>query len=48
MPFGDYGVALNVVLPTGGTEVAVIARGEGLDGHARAVEVRTDERRARS
>jgi histidinol dehydrogenase len=78
-PFGDYGVASNHVLPTGGTarfasglraadfmkvmsvvemndgaaralapEVALIARSEGLEGHARAVEVRTEERRAKS
>jgi histidinol dehydrogenase len=74
VPFGDYGVASNHVLPTGGTarfasglraadfvtvtsvveldanaarrlapEVAAIARSEGLDGHARAVEVRAEE-----
>jgi histidinol dehydrogenase len=79
VPFGDYGVASNHVLPTGGTarfasglraadfvkvmsvvemddgaaralapEVAVIARSEGLEGHARAVEVRTEERRIKS
>jgi hypothetical protein len=29
-------------------EVALIARSEGLEGHARAVEVRTDERGGRS
>jgi histidinol dehydrogenase len=79
VPFGDYGVASNHVLPTGGTarfasglraadfvkvmsvvemddgaaralapEVAVIARSEGLESHARAVEVRTEERRGKS
>jgi histidinol dehydrogenase len=73
VPFGDYGVASNHVLPTAGTarfasglrasdfvkvmavvemddeaaerlapEVAVIARSEGLVGHARAVEVRSE------
>lgn len=77
VPFGDYGVASNHVLPTGGTarfasglraadfvkvmsvvemddaaarrlapEVAAIARAEGLDGHARAVEVRAGGGRA--
>jgi histidinol dehydrogenase len=77
VPFGDYGVASNHVLPTSATarfssglraadfvtvssvvemddraarelatEVAAIARAEGLDGHARAVEVRTEERRS--
>jgi histidinol dehydrogenase len=76
VPFGDYGVASNHVLPTAGTarfasglraadfvavssvvemddaaaarlapEVAVLARAEGLTGHARAVELRTQERR---
>jgi histidinol dehydrogenase len=71
VPFGDYGVGSNHVLPTMGTarfssglraadfvtvspvveidaaaaaalgpEVALIARAEGLDGHARAVELR--------
>jgi histidinol dehydrogenase len=75
VPFGDYGVASNHVLPTAGTarfasglraadfvkvmsvvelderaaerfasEVATIARREGLDAHARAVEVRTEDR----
>jgi histidinol dehydrogenase len=75
VPFGDYGVASNHVLPTGGTarfasglraadfvkvmsvvemdnvaaaalgpEVSAIARSEGLIGHARAVEVRTQDR----
>lgn len=48
VPFSDCGVATNVVLSTGATEVAVIARSEGLGRHARTVEVRTDERRARS
>jgi len=73
VPFGDYGVASNHVLPTAGTarfasglraadfvtvasvveltqaaavrlapEVATIARDEGLVGHARAVEIRTE------
>jgi histidinol dehydrogenase len=73
VPFGDYGVASNHVLPTAGTarfasglrasdfvkvmtvvemdgeaaerlapEVAAIARSEGLVGHARAVEVRSE------
>jgi histidinol dehydrogenase len=73
VPFGDYGVASNHVLPTAGTarfesglraadfvkvtavvemeegaarrlapEVATIARSEGLSGHARAVEVRSE------
>jgi histidinol dehydrogenase len=77
VPFGDYGVASNHVLPTAGTarfssglraadfvkvmsvvevddratralapEVSAIARSEGLVGHARAVEVRTEERRS--
>jgi hypothetical protein len=46
VPITDCGVASNVVLPTGATEVAAIARSEGLGGHARTVEVRTDERRA--
>jgi histidinol dehydrogenase len=77
VPFGDYGVASNHVLPTSATarfssglraadfvtvssvvemddraarelapEVATIARAEGLEGHARAVEVRTEERRS--
>jgi histidinol dehydrogenase len=77
VPFGDYGVASNHVLPTSGTarfasglraadfvtvtsvvemddraaaalapEVAAIARSEGLVGHARAVEVRAEDRRA--
>jgi hypothetical protein len=46
VPFTDCGVASNVVLPTGATEVAAIARSEGLGGHARTVDVRTDERRA--
>lgn len=76
VPFGDYGVASNHVLPTAGTarfasglrtadfvtvssvvemddeaaarlapEVATIARAEGLIGHARTVELRTQERR---
>lgn len=76
VPFGDYGVASNHVLPTAGTarfasglrasdfvkvmsvvemddeaaaafapEVATIARSEGLIGHARAAEVRTQDRR---
>jgi histidinol dehydrogenase len=71
VPFGDYGVGSNHVLPTMGTarfasglrasdfvrvssyirvdsegltrfgsEVEAVARAEGLDGHARAVEVR--------
>jgi histidinol dehydrogenase len=75
VPFGDYGVASNHVLPTAGTarfasglrasdfvtvssvveltedaavrlapEVAAIARSEGLAGHARAVEIRTEDR----
>ena len=75
VPFGDYGVASNHVLPTAGTarfasglrasdfvtvssvvemdagaaarlapEVAAIARAEGLVGHARAVELRTETR----
>jgi histidinol dehydrogenase len=74
VPFGDYGVGSNHVLPTMGTarfssglrasdfvttsavvevspeaarqvapEIAAIARAEGLDGHARAVEIRTKE-----
>ncbi len=74
VPFGDYGVASNHVLPTGGTArfasglrtadfvkvmsvveidpeaarrlapgVAAIARSEGLEGHARAVEVRAED-----
>jgi histidinol dehydrogenase len=73
VPFGDYGVASNHVLPTAGTarfasglraadfvtvasvveltqaaavrlapEVATIARDEGLVGHARSVEIRTE------
>jgi histidinol dehydrogenase len=73
VPFGDYGVASNHVLPTAGTarfasglrasdfvkvmaviemddraarrlapEVAAIARSEGLAGHARAVEIRSE------
>jgi histidinol dehydrogenase len=73
--FGDYGVASNHVLPTGGTarfssglrashfvkvmsvvemddggaaslapEVSAIARTEGLVGHARAVEIRSEDR----
>jgi histidinol dehydrogenase len=73
VPFGDYGVASNHVLPTAGTarfasglrasdfvkvmtvvemddgaaqrlapEIAAIARSEGLVGHARAVEVRSE------
>jgi histidinol dehydrogenase len=77
VPFGDYGVASNHVLPTAGTarfasglratdfvkvmsvvemndgaaralapEVSTIARSEGLIGHARAVEVRAEDRRA--
>jgi histidinol dehydrogenase len=77
VPFGDYGVASNHVLPTSATarfssglraadfvtvtsvvemddraarelapEVATVARSEGLDGHARAVEVRSEERRS--
>jgi histidinol dehydrogenase len=76
VPFGDYGVASNHVLPTAGTarfasglrapdfvtitsvvemtdeaaarlapEIAAIARSEGLAGHARAVEIRTEDRR---
>ena len=76
VPFGDYGVASNHVLPTGGTarfssglrasdfvtvssvveldggaarrlapEVSQIARAEGLAGHARAVEIRAEDRR---
>lgn len=76
VPFGDYGVASNHVLPTAGTarfasglraadfvkvmsivemddaaartlapEVSAIARTEGLVGHARAVEIRTQDRR---
>jgi histidinol dehydrogenase len=76
VPFGDYGVASNHVLPTAGTarfasglratdfvkvmsvvemdpgaaralapEVSLIARSEGLIGHARAVEVRAEDRR---
>jgi histidinol dehydrogenase len=76
VPFGDYGVTSNHVLPTAGTarfasglrasdfvkvmsvveldrsaaerfapEVSTIARHEGLDAHARAVEVRTKGRR---
>ena len=76
VPFGDYGVASNHVLPTAGTarfssglrttaflkvmsvvemddrgasalaaEVSTLARSEGLIGHARAVEVRTEDRR---
>jgi histidinol dehydrogenase len=76
VPFGDYGVASNHVLPTSGTarfasglraadfvkvtsvvemdeaaarslapEVAAIARSEGLDGHARAVEIRAEGHR---
>jgi histidinol dehydrogenase len=76
VPFGDYGVASNHVLPTAGTarfssglratdfvkvmsvvemndeaalrlapEVSALARSEGLVGHARAVEVRAEERR---
>jgi len=76
VPFGDYGVASNHVLPTSGTarfasglraadfvtvtsvvemdeaaaralapEVAAIARSEGLVGHARSVEVRSEGRR---
>jgi histidinol dehydrogenase len=75
VPFGDYGVASNHVLPTAGTarfacglrsadfvtisslvelddraaarlgpEVAAIARSEGLLGHARAVEIRAEDR----
>ena len=75
VPFGDYGIASNHVLPTAGTarfasglrasdfvrvmsviemdekavtafasDVATIARAEGLIGHARAVEVRAEER----
>ncbi len=75
VPFGDYGVASNHVLPTAGTarfasglrasdfvkvmsvvemddkaaatfapDVATIARAEGLVGHARAVEVRAEDR----
>jgi histidinol dehydrogenase len=75
VPFGDYGVASNHVLPTGGTarfasglratdflrftavvelepeaarrlapEVAEIARGEGLVGHARAATIRAEGR----
>lgn len=77
VPFGDYGVASNHVLPTAGTarfasglraaefvkvmsvveldadaaarfapSVATMARHEGLAGHARAVEVRAEDRRA--
>jgi histidinol dehydrogenase len=76
VPFGDYGVASNHVLPTAGTarfssglraadfvkvmsvvemddaaarelapQVSAIARSEGLVGHARAVEVRAEDRR---
>jgi histidinol dehydrogenase len=76
VPFGDYGVASNHVLPTAGTarfasglraadfvkvmsvvemddaaartlapEVSTIARTEGLAGHARAVEIRAQDRR---
>jgi histidinol dehydrogenase len=76
VPFGDYGVASNHVLPTAGTarfasglraadfvkvtsvvemsdaaaarfapEVALIARSEGLVGHARAVEIRAEDGR---
>ena len=76
VPFGDYGVASNHVLPTAGTarfasglraadfvtvssvvetdkeaaarlapEVATIARAEGLVGHARAAEIRAENRR---
>ncbi len=76
VPFGDYGVASNHVLPTAGTarfasglraadfvkvmsvvemddaaartlapEVSAIARSEGLVGHARAVEIRAQDRR---
>jgi histidinol dehydrogenase len=76
VPFGDYGVASNHVLPTAGTarfasglrasdfvkvmsvvemddaaaralapEVSTIARTEGLVGHARAVEIRAQDRR---
>jgi histidinol dehydrogenase len=76
VPFGDYGVASNHVLPTAGTarfssglrsadfvkvssvvevsdgaaarlapEIARIALAEGLPGHARAVEIRAQERR---
>jgi histidinol dehydrogenase len=76
VPFGDYGVASNHVLPTAGTArfasglratdfvkvmsviemdpgaaralapaVSLIARSEGLIGHARAVEVRAEDRR---
>ncbi len=76
VPFGDYGVASNHVLPTGGTarfssglrasdfvtitslietneeaaarlapEVATIARAEGFVGHARAAQIRTEDRR---
>jgi histidinol dehydrogenase len=79
VPFGDYGVASNHVLPTSGTarfasglraadfvtvtsvvemddraattlagEIAAIARSEGLAGHARAVEVRSEDRRRES
>jgi histidinol dehydrogenase len=75
VPFGDYGVASNHVLPTAGTarfasglraadfvtvasvvemdpsaaarfapDVALIARAEGLDGHARAVDARAEDR----
>jgi histidinol dehydrogenase len=75
VPFGDYGVGSNHVLPTAGTarfasalrasdfvkvmsvveldrgaaerfapEVSTIAQHEGLDGHARAAEVRTEAR----
>jgi histidinol dehydrogenase len=77
VPFGDYGIASNHVLPTAGTarfasglrtsdfvkvmsvvemddgaaarfapEVATIARAEGLVGHARAAEIRAQDRRA--
>ncbi|MGZ8598880.1 MAG: histidinol dehydrogenase [Actinomycetota bacterium] len=77
VPFGDYGVASNHVLPTAGTarfasglraadfvkvmsvvemddtaaralapEVSTIARSEGFVGHARAVEVRAEDRRS--
>jgi histidinol dehydrogenase len=76
VPFGDYGVASNHVLPTAGSarfssglratdfvkvmsvvemndeaalrlapEVSMLARSEGLVGHARAVEVRAEERK---
>ena len=75
VPFGDYGVASNHVLPTSGTarfanglrasdfvrvtsivemtgeaaarlapEVSALARSEGLVGHARAVEIRAEDR----